>query len=179
MRLNYSVLRTWIVLRWYLLLRLLNPFHSPVLQVKVLDECFQLPVVLRRDVPGGFQEVHAVFLDRFPRRTQFVTDEPVGDVDVSVQVLGCCVLLQDRYVIGNVRLPEYIGDQTGTITVNISVDKWGHVKKTSIAPGADITDEEVIESVRRAALKTDFNSNSDARETSKGTISYTFKKMRL
>ena len=82
--------------------------------------------------------------------------------------------LEDRYVIGNVRLPEYIGDQTGTITVNISVDKWGHVKKTSVAPGADITDEEVIESVRRAALKTDFNSNSDAQETSKGTITYTF-----
>ncbi len=82
--------------------------------------------------------------------------------------------LEDRYVIGNVRFPEYIGDQTGTITVNISVDKWGHVKKTSIAPGTDITDEEVIESVRRAALKTDFNSNSDAQETSKGTITYTF-----
>ena len=36
-----------------------------------------------------------MFLDRFLWRVQFVADEPVGDVDVRLQVFGCCVLLQD------------------------------------------------------------------------------------
>lgn len=84
--------------------------------------------------------------------------------------------LEDRYVIGEVELPEYLGTQDGTITVKISVGKDGSVKKTRVAEGATITDPEVIESVRKAALKTDFNINFDAPNTAEGTITYTFKK---
>lgn len=84
--------------------------------------------------------------------------------------------LEDRYVIGQVELPETLGSQGGTITVNISVNHSGTVKKTSVAPGATITDPDVVEAVRRAALKTDFNSNYDAPELAEGTITYTFKK---
>lgn len=84
--------------------------------------------------------------------------------------------LEDRYVIGKIELPEHLGAQSGTITVNISVDKYGSVKKTSVADGATITNPEVIESVRKAALKTDFNSDLDAKDLLPGTITYTFKK---
>ena len=84
--------------------------------------------------------------------------------------------LEDRYVIGKVELPEHLGVQGGQITVNISVNQSGTVKKTSIVDGSTITDQEVIESVRRAALRTDFNSNYDAPELVEGTITYTFKK---
>lgn len=84
--------------------------------------------------------------------------------------------LEDRYVIGKVELPEHLGSQVGTITVNVSVGQGGTVKKTSVADGATITDPEVIESVRKAALKTDFNTNFDAPELQEGTITYTFKK---
>ncbi len=84
--------------------------------------------------------------------------------------------LEDRYVVGNVKLPEYMGTQSGRIIVNIFVDEYGTVKKTSIAEGTTITDQEVIESARRAALKTDFNSNYDMREPEQGTITYTFRK---
>lgn len=84
--------------------------------------------------------------------------------------------LEDRYVIGKVELPEHLGAQGGQITVNISVSQGGTVKKTSVAAGATITDPEVIESVRKAALKTDFNTNFDAPELAEGTITYTFKK---
>ena len=79
-------------------------------------------------------------------------------------------------MIGNVDLPDYLGDQAGSITVNVSVSRAGTVKKTSIADGASISDPEVVESVRKAALKTDFNSNFDAPEMAEGTITYTFKK---
>ena len=84
--------------------------------------------------------------------------------------------LEDRYVIGNVELPEVLGTQAGTITVLISVNKFGTVKKTSVADGATIVDSEVVEAVRRAALQTDFNSNYDAPDLVDGTITYTFKK---
>lgn len=84
--------------------------------------------------------------------------------------------LEDRYVLGKVELPDHLGTQGGTITVNVSVNQYGTVKKTSIADGATITDPEVIESVRKAALQTDFNTNFDAPELAEGTITYTFKK---
>ncbi len=83
--------------------------------------------------------------------------------------------LEDRYVIGKVKLPEYLGSQAGIITVNISVGHIGTVKKTSVADGATITDPEVIEAARKAALKTEFNSNYDAPELEDGFITYTFK----
>jgi len=83
--------------------------------------------------------------------------------------------LEDRYVVGKVELPEALGSQAGTITVNVSVSKYGDVKKTSVAEGATITDSEVIEAVRKAALKTNFNSNFDAPDIVEGTITYTFK----
>ncbi len=84
--------------------------------------------------------------------------------------------LEDRYVSGIVELPEYLGSQGGKITVNVSVNRSGTVKKTSIADGTTITDQEVLESARRAALKTDFNLDYDAPELVEGTITYTFKK---
>lgn len=84
--------------------------------------------------------------------------------------------LEDRYVSRRVELPEYLGEQSGQITVIILVNQYGTVTKTSVAEGATITDSEVIESVRRAALKTDFNSNYDAPKLVEGTITYTFKK---
>ena len=84
--------------------------------------------------------------------------------------------LEDRYVLGKVELPDHLGAQGGQITVNVSVNRYGTVKKTSVAEGATITDPEVVESVRRAALQTDFNSNNDAPEMVEGTITYTFKK---
>ena len=84
--------------------------------------------------------------------------------------------LEDRYVVGSVTLPEYIGDQPGSITVNISVDLTGTVKRTSVASAESITDPEVIESARKAALKTSFNADIDALGNIDGTITYTYKK---
>ena len=83
--------------------------------------------------------------------------------------------LEDRYVTNQVRIPEYLGDQEGRIVVNITVDYSGDVKKTSVGEGSTITDEEVIEASRKAALRTRFNLNSDV-GTQEGTITYTFKK---
>ena len=84
--------------------------------------------------------------------------------------------LEDRYVVGKVELPETLGSQAGTITVVVSVNQAGSVKKTEVAEGATITDPEVVEAVRRAALRTSFNMDFDAPNLVEGTITYTFKK---
>ena len=83
--------------------------------------------------------------------------------------------LEDRYVSYKVRLPEYLGDQEGKVVVNITVDYSGDVKKTSIGEGSTITDEDVLEASRKAALQTSFNYDSGA-DNLTGTITYTFKK---
>lgn len=82
--------------------------------------------------------------------------------------------LEDRYVSSKVRLPEYVGDQEGKIVVNITVDHMGDVTKTSVGEGSTITDEEVIEACRKAALRTNFNYASGAINDLEGTITYTF-----
>lgn len=83
--------------------------------------------------------------------------------------------MEDRYVSSRVRLPDYLGDQEGRVIINITIDALGDVKKTSVGNETTITDEDVIEASRKAALQTDFNYNSDVR-TQDGTIIYTFKK---
>lgn len=83
--------------------------------------------------------------------------------------------IEDRYVSYKVHLPDYLGDQEGKVVVNITVDYSGDVKKTSVGSETTISDEDVIEASRKAALQTNFNYNSDVR-TQEGTITYTFKR---
>ncbi|MCQ2182150.1 MAG: energy transducer TonB [Bacteroidales bacterium] len=84
--------------------------------------------------------------------------------------------LEDRYVIFDVITPDYLGNESGTIVVDITVDKSGNVKKTAVNPASTIANEEVVEAARKAALKTDFNYNSDAPEAQPGTITFTYTK---
>lgn len=85
--------------------------------------------------------------------------------------------IEDRYVAyGGIGTPESVGNQEGTIVIKVSVDKYGEVKKTSVDPSSTITDPEVVEAARRAALKTNFNINTDAPNLQSGTITFTFKK---
>lgn len=82
--------------------------------------------------------------------------------------------LEDRYVLSMVYKPEVIGNQTGEVVLNISVDYSGDVKSAKLQSATGITDEDVIEACKKAALKTDFNYNSDHHDNKAGTITYTF-----
>ena len=85
--------------------------------------------------------------------------------------------IEDRYVsYGGIEKPDYVGEEEGQVVVNISVNHFGDVKKTSINKASTITDQEVLESARKAALKTDFNMNTDAPIFQSGTITYTYKR---
>ena len=84
--------------------------------------------------------------------------------------------LEDRYVSYKVQEPELIGDQPGEIILNILVDYSGDVKSAKLQSATGITNEEVIEACKKAALKTGFNYDSDKGYSDKqsGTITYTF-----
>lgn len=82
--------------------------------------------------------------------------------------------LEDRYVSYGIREPELKGSEVGEVVLNILVDYSGDVKSAKLQSVTGITNEEVIEACKKAALKTSFNYNSDHRENKTGTITYTF-----
>ena len=82
--------------------------------------------------------------------------------------------LEDRYVIYRVHVPEIIGNQAGEVVLNILVDKGGSVRSAKLKSATGITDEEVIEACKKAALQTNFNSNYDHSDNRPGTITYIF-----
>lgn len=123
--------------------------------------------------PGSFWEALFSEIEESEKAAKAQERAKVAKAKVTVST---SYRLEDRYVIGKIELPDHLGTQSGTITINVLVNQGGSVKKTSVAAGATITDPEVIESVRKAALKSDFNTDFDAPELADGTITYTFKK---
>lgn len=81
--------------------------------------------------------------------------------------------MEDRYSYG-VYDPQELGSAEGIVKLDITIDIYGQVKSAKLNSASTITDEEVIEACKKAALKTMFNLNSDAPKLQQGTITYTF-----
>ncbi len=81
--------------------------------------------------------------------------------------------MEDRYSYG-VYDPQELGNAEGIVKLDITIDIYGQVKSAKLNSASTITDEEVIEACKKAALKTMFNLNSDAPRLQQGTITYTF-----
>lgn len=81
--------------------------------------------------------------------------------------------MEDRYSYG-VDDPQELGNAEGIVKLDITIDKYGDVKSAKLNSASTITDEEVIEASKKAALKTRFNYNYDAPKLQQGTITYTF-----
>lgn len=82
--------------------------------------------------------------------------------------------MEDRYVGYKVYEPQELGNAEGIVKLDITIDKYGDVKSAKLSSASSITDEEVIEACKKAALQTDFNYNYDAPKLQQGTITYTF-----
>lgn len=82
--------------------------------------------------------------------------------------------MEDRYVRYEVYEPQELGTAEGIVKLDITIDIYGQVKSAKLNSASTITDEEVIEACKKAALKTMFNLNSDAPRLQQGTITYTF-----
>lgn len=82
--------------------------------------------------------------------------------------------MEDRYVGYKVHEPQELGSAEGIVKLDITIDFSGDVKSAKLNSASTITDEEVIEACKKAALKTDFNLNLDAPKIQQGTITYEF-----
>lgn len=82
--------------------------------------------------------------------------------------------MEDRYVRYEVYEPQELGTAEGIVKLDITIDKYGDVKSAKLNSAATITDEEVIEACKKAALQTDFNYNFDAPKLQQGIITYKF-----
>lgn len=81
--------------------------------------------------------------------------------------------MEDRYSYG-VYDPQELGSAEGIVKLDITISTLGKVKSAKLNSASTIIDEEVIEACKKAALRTDFNYNSDAPNLQQGTITYTF-----
>lgn len=82
--------------------------------------------------------------------------------------------MEDRYVDYKVYEPQELGNAEGIVKLDITINYSGDVNSAKLNSASTITDEEVIEACKKAALKTDFNLNLDAPKLQQGTITYTF-----
>lgn len=82
--------------------------------------------------------------------------------------------MEDRYVGYKVYEPQDLGNAEGIVKLDITISTIGQVNSAKLNSASTITDEEVIEACKKAALKTDFNLNLDAPKLQQGTITYTF-----
>ena len=106
-----------------------------------------------------------------------------ADNDASVKkskkkriVVATKYRIEDRYVRYDIEKPELKGDEVGNVVISILVNSLGDVNSAKLKSATGITNEEVIEACKKAALKTKFNYDSDADydEKKRGTITYIF-----
>ena len=84
------------------------------------------------------------------------------------------VKVEDRYVNGKAPMPSVTTGPTGIVVVGVTMDRIGIVSKATVNSGTTISDEDVLDACKEAALKTSFGYNPDAPNHSVGTITYTF-----
>lgn len=84
--------------------------------------------------------------------------------------------LKGRTPNGVLPRPSYPVQASGTVVVEIWVDNYGTVQKAVAgAEGTTVTDKELWNAARKAAMGASFNMSADAPAMQKGTITYIFK----
>lgn len=85
-------------------------------------------------------------------------------------------VLEGRTLNGSLPRPSYSVQKDGKVVVKIWVDNYGTVQKA--VPGAEgttVTDRDLWNEARKAAMKASFNVSADAPAMQPGTITYIFK----
>ena len=84
------------------------------------------------------------------------------------------VKVEDRYVSGETYLPKVTEGLVGKVVVNITIEHYGRVVSARINPGSTISDEDILDACKDAALRTSFSINTEAPSKQTATITYTF-----
>ena len=84
--------------------------------------------------------------------------------------------LKGRSVNGTLPRPNYSVQKSGKVVVKIWVDNYGNVQKAVAgAEGSTVTDKNLWNAARKAALGAHFNMDAEAPALQEGTITYIFK----
>ena len=84
--------------------------------------------------------------------------------------------LKGRTHNGTLPKPSYSVQTSGKVVVEIWVDNYGTVQKAIAGvEGTDVTDKDLWNEARKAAMKASFNMSADAPAMQKGTITYIFR----
>ena len=84
--------------------------------------------------------------------------------------------LDGRSKKGSLPPPSYNGQAEGKVVVAIKVDQYGNVVEANPgAPGTTVTDKNLWNAARNAAMKAKFNESASAPAIQEGTITYIFK----
>ena len=98
---------------------------------------------------------------------------PSSSTPVRVSVTAK-VKVEDRYVDRTLVLPKVTTGSQGIVIVGVIMDHGGNVTSARIQSGTTISDEDVLDACKEAALKTRFSINFDVSAKHPGTITYTF-----
>lgn len=82
--------------------------------------------------------------------------------------------LENRYVSYGNELPRVSKGPEGVVVVGITVAITGNVVSVKINNGTTISNEDILDACKEAALRTHFSINWDAPDRQQGTITYTF-----
>lgn len=84
--------------------------------------------------------------------------------------------LKGRTHNGSLPRPSYPVQATGTVVVKIWVTQYGEVKKAVAGvEGTTVTDRDLWQAARKAAMEASFNMSAEAPAMQEGTITYIFK----
>lgn len=84
------------------------------------------------------------------------------------------VKVEDRYVRRELYLPKITEGPTGKVIVDITMDYGGDVNSARINSASTISDEDILDACKDAALRTCFSINTEAPTKQQATITYTF-----
>ena len=100
---------------------------------------------------------------------------PQGNTNVGKTDGSPNAHLQGRTVLGTLPRPSYAVQNSGIVVVKIWVDQYGTVQKAVARhDGTTVTDKDLWNAARKAALGAHFNMSADAPALQEGTITYKF-----
>lgn len=83
--------------------------------------------------------------------------------------------LKGRKTVGTIPRPAYKVQESGTVVMDIRVDKSGKVVSAVVGDGTTTYNKELVNAARKAAMETHFNTDGKAPALQEGTITYIFK----
>ena len=106
----------------------------------------------------------------------FKAGQPDGNTKEGRTTGNANAHLSGRNVVGSLPKPSYNAQLEGTVVVQVKVDQYGNVTEAVAGvEGTTVTDKNLWNAARSAALKAHFNQSASAPPIQIGTITYIFK----